>query len=77
MKRGPQIRSLEELSAAARRRQSVFVPDSIVFRNPTPAAFAMNFCGTVLLSLMRDGLFVYIKSIPPWEMRKAKKASAN
>lgn len=53
------ITTLEELERAAHNKRAVY---STTFASwPRPAAFVLNYAGSVLLSLFRRGLFIYKK----------------
>lgn len=56
-----QIKTLEDLAAAALNKQSVVVPTQTCWSRPRPAAFMQNQIGHVLLALFRAGMFVYEK----------------
>ena len=55
---GKRINNLRELSEARDQKRAVTVPKWMGFRC-TPAAFAMNLTGDVLLRMFESGMFVY------------------
>ena len=56
-----QIKTLAELSAAARNRRSVVVPSWPCWSKPRPAGFLLNIQGGQLFRLFGDGMFIYEK----------------
>ena len=58
-----QIKTLEQLEAAALERRSVFCPESkgLMKTKPMPAAFVISMQARMVLNLMRAGLYVYTK----------------
>ena len=52
-----QIKTLDELHKVALSRRAVTIPGTGFKR--TPAAFIMNLQGTVILSLLKSGMFIY------------------
>lgn len=55
------IRTLEDLRVAVSARRAVFVPGYSVWKNPRPAAFVINMSGTMILRMIRKGMFLYEK----------------
>ena len=56
------IENLKQLNRLVILRRSVFVPNSVVWNKPRPAAWMINLSGTVLLKLFDVGMFVYFKN---------------
>jgi len=63
-----QVVTLHGLEEARRHKRSVFCPDSQYLVKPRPAAWVINYPGSVVLHLIRRGLYVYI----PKKNRKEK-----
>lgn len=63
---GKRIRTLAQLRTAAMERRSVLIRTRYGFQRH-PAAFAMNYTGSILLALMNEGMFLYkaVKPIDP------------
>ncbi len=60
---GRRIKTLAGLWRAVQSKQSVVCPNSHCWRGPRPAAFMINQQGTMLLSLFRNGMYLYKKEI--------------
>jgi hypothetical protein len=56
-----QIRTLEELSAAANAQRAVYCPTSHSFTKPRPAAFVISMHGRTILHMFNSGMFIYTK----------------
>jgi hypothetical protein len=59
--KGKQIKTLKGLRKAKEDKRAVFVPKSMCFKKPMPAAFAINLTGEVLYQLFSRGMFIYKK----------------
>ena len=56
------INTLDELYEAAINRKSIITKNNLgTFRKPIAAAFVINFQGTVLRRLFKEGLYIYKK----------------
>ena len=55
------VASLDMLALVAENRKAVVVPTHPIYRHRLPAAFVLNFSGSVLVHLFRQGMFVYEK----------------
>ncbi len=58
---GTRIYNLESLMSAVRLKRAVFVPKSVSWSKPRPAAFVINLQGFVLLQMFIAGLYIYEK----------------
>lgn len=56
-----QIKTLQDLEKAVKDKRAVYCPKSICkpWNVSMPAAFAINLTGAMLLSLFRQGLYIY------------------
>lgn len=57
-----QIKTLEELQAAALAKRSVVIPQGRFLPGPRPAAFVLNMAGCVLLRMFQSGMYIYTKT---------------
>jgi len=64
MSQGSQIHTLADLAAARDSKQSVFCPTLRSFAKARPAAFIINYSGSIILMMLKSGLFVYNKPSP-------------
>lgn len=55
------IRTLKGLRWAALHRKAVICPDDMSKQKPIPAAWLINLPGTVLVRLLKKGIYVYYK----------------
>lgn len=53
------INTIEQISEAASKRQSLVVPTSICFCKPRPAAWIIHMSGYQICRLLSLGLYVY------------------
>lgn len=68
MKRtGKQIKTLRQLDAARMAKKSVIGNIGMFRHGPRPAAFVINMTGSVILSMIRRGLYIYNPYVSPWE----------
>ncbi len=60
-KRGRRIADLADLEIAAKERRAVILPGEgwQGHKGYTPAAWAINFPGAVLLRMLREGIYLY------------------
>ena len=56
------IRSIEELATAAEHRRAVTIPDT-VWEKPKPASVILHLQGTIIIKLLRQGMYLYSTKI--------------
>ncbi len=65
---GRRVDSVEDLAKLALEKRAVILPISLMYQGHqrfTPAAWAINMTGQVLVVLLRRGIYVYEKGIVP------------
>lgn len=53
------IKTLEDLVLARNEKRSVVCPEMHCFKEPSPAAFVINYTGEIIHRLISSGLYIY------------------
>ena len=64
-RKGEQVRDIDHLADLIGQQRSVFVPGSLSYSKPMPAAFAINLTGATIRAILKSGLYVYEKPRKP------------